>query len=118
MTNKDLYKNLPTIEKNNTFINYEFFGPACLMDFVKDIEYSHNLGIDVAGKPRDLIKAEILSLLTGKPIDIMYNFFNASARLDNYIDKEIFQALKMHFTSNLNANKALIINKLIEINQA
>jgi hypothetical protein len=59
-----------------------------MIDFVKDMEFCQQLDINIKNKPRTHIKAEILSKMTGEPINTMSNFFSSNSR------KAIQEAIK------------------------
>ena len=107
-TNKSYLKNKLEIEPN-------FFGSPSMIDFVKDMEFCQQLDINIKNRPRTHIKAEILSKMTGEPINTMSNFFSSNSR------KAIQEAIKklkelgLPTTNKLEVNKALIINYLIAI---
>lgn len=62
-------------------VNPSFFGPASMIDFVRDLEKCKTLNISMVGKTRDQIKTEILSTLTGKPYSQMFNVFNSNSSM-------------------------------------
>lgn len=102
-------------QSDDSSIDPEFFGSPNFIDFIKDIEFCKNLRIDIKGKPRAQIKAEILSKLTGKTLQEMYNFYNSKGVTDKKKDNKLLKKMGLIATDSREMNKAIIINALIEL---
>lgn len=111
----DMNSTFSTYLNNSSSIKPNFFGPANMMDFVEDLETCEKLGLKFKGKKRETIKAEILSTLTGKPVEMMLNFFKATTSQDAKKDLAYIKQLGLTPTGNRRLNKAMIVNALIEM---
>ena len=112
ISNSTIENTLKSYLNNKLEIEPDFFGSPSMLDFVKDMEFCQQLDINIKNKPRTHIKAEILSKITGEPINTMSNFFNSNSKM---AIQECINKLKefgLTPTNQLEVNKALIINCL------
>ncbi|MEW5821048.1 MAG: hypothetical protein AB1782_12725 [Cyanobacteriota bacterium] len=107
-------KTLKSYLNKTDWIDPKFFGKPSMMDFIKDMENCNKLGIEFKGKTRSRIKAEILSSLTGQTIESMFNFYNSQTPEDYINDRKKLEELGLIATDNIEINKALLINAMID----
>lgn len=117
MTNSTMQNTLKSYLNDRLEIEPNFFGSPSMMDFIKDMEFCQKLDISIQNKPRTHIKAEILSKMTGEPINTMSNFFNSNSKKAIQEGLNKLKELGLTPTNKLEVNKALIINYLIAIKE-
>lgn len=97
-------------------ITPEFFGPPGIIDTIMDKQLCQALDINIEGLSRDEIKANILSELTGKPVDLMLDFYINTGKSDAQININILKCMGMEPSEHPDSlmargeNKANIIN--------
>ncbi len=97
-----------------------FFGPPNPADRMQDMKMCRQLGIDSAGMQREDIKANILSRLTGQPVDQMRAFYSNVGEMDMRKDFQALKAMGIFPSQNPNnmmaraENKANIVNNWMQ----
>ncbi|MEW5821792.1 MAG: hypothetical protein AB1782_16480 [Cyanobacteriota bacterium] len=94
----------------------EFFGPPGPKDKMMDMQMCQQLGIDPAGMDRSQIKANILSGLTGKPVDQMQAFYSSVGEQDMRKDLQEMRRMGMEPSHQPNMMKARAENKAMIVN--
>lgn len=103
-------------------ITPEFFGPAGPQDRAKDMRLCRELGIDMNGMDRTDVKANILSKLTGQPVDQMKAFYTGMGENDRIMDYQKMNTMGINPSQNPDQmmaraeNKASIVNAWVQQN--